>query len=172
MGTILVVDFKMKTAILVLFISLTIFAIAESCINPCNGVTAATCTSPCYQCGACRQYCCTSIFGRNEEDRTFRRFCAPGEGREMDESEEMLTDETEEFEEIKILEQEAFVVCDTDKDGGLSWDEVEICEKMYGHLLNLDHLPNKDDFEHYDTNSNGVLLLEEWKGSNNATDSL
>ena len=58
-STILVVDFKMNTAILVLFISLTIFAIAESCINPCNGVTAATCTSPCYQCGACRQYCCS-----------------------------------------------------------------------------------------------------------------
>merc|ERR1712141_317397 len=183
MGTILVVDIKMKTAILVLFISLTIFSIAESCINPCNGVTAATCTSPCYQCGGCRQYCCktvvpTLVIGRNEEDRTFRQFCAPGEGREMDESEEMFTedpvtlDETEEFEEIKILEEEAFVVCDFDKDGGLSWDEVEKCEDMYGKLLNLDHLPNKNDFDHYDTNSNGVLLFEEWEGSNNATDNL
>ena len=58
-STILVEDIKMKTAILVLFISLTIFAITESClVVNCSGVTAATCTSPCYQCGACRQNCC------------------------------------------------------------------------------------------------------------------
>merc|ERR1719361_657936 len=150
----------MNTAILVLFISLTIFAIAESCINPCNGVTAATCTSPCYQCGACRQYCCTSIFGRNEGDRTLQRFCSPGEGREMDESEEMFTDETEEFEEIKILEQEAFVVCDFDKDGGLSWDEVEKCEEMYGKLLKLDHLPNKDEVEKCEEMYGKLLKLD------------
>ena len=58
-STILVVDIKMKTAILVFFISLTIFAIGESClVVNCSGVTAATCTSPCYNCGACRQNCC------------------------------------------------------------------------------------------------------------------
>ena len=62
-STISVEYFKMKTAILVLFISLTIFAIGESClVVNCSGVTAATCTSPCYQCGACRQNCCRKYF--------------------------------------------------------------------------------------------------------------
>ena len=62
-STISVEYFKMKTAILVLFISLTIFAIGESClVVNCSGVTAATCTSPCYQCGACRQNCCREYF--------------------------------------------------------------------------------------------------------------
>ena len=32
------------------------------------------------------------------------------------------------FLDIEFLEQKAFDVCDIDDDGGLSWDEVEICE--------------------------------------------
>ena len=40
------------------------------------------------------------------------------------------------FLDIEFLEQKAFDVCDMDDDGGLSWDEVEICEVcMYEFTL-------------------------------------
>jgi len=32
--------------------------------------------------------------------------------------------------------------------------------------LKLDHLPNKEDFDHFDADSNGVLFFDEWEGSN------
>merc|ERR1711936_1366669 len=169
MGTILVVDIKMKTAILVLFISLTIFAITESClVVNCSGVTAATCTSPCYQCGACRQNCCQRVFlGRDGEngmtkengtDRFFLQTSCASSGR----NDEERTD----FKDIEFLEKKSFDVCDIDEDGGLSWDEVEICEENYKDFLKIDHLPTKEDFDHFDADSNGVLFFDEWEGSN------
>ena len=56
--------------------------VSEACIVV-QCPTAANCTSPCFQCGNCRQFCCTFI-GRSDdpEERLFTRFCAPGEGRE------------------------------------------------------------------------------------------
>ena len=49
----------MKFIILTSLLALSFFAICESClVINCSGVTAATCTSPCYQCGACKQNCC------------------------------------------------------------------------------------------------------------------
>ena len=29
--------------------------------------------------------------------------------------------------DIEFIEQKAFEVCDTDEDGGLTWNEVKIC---------------------------------------------
>ena len=39
------------------------------------------------------------------------------------------------FLDIEFLEQKAFDVCDMDEDGGLSWDEVEICEVCMNSLF-------------------------------------
>ena len=39
------------------------------------------------------------------------------------------------FLDIEFLEQKAFDVCDMDDDGGLSWDEVEICEVCMNSLF-------------------------------------
>jgi len=114
------------------------------------------------QCGACRQNCCQRVFlGRDDDINGTDRFflqtsCASGR------SDEERTD----FKDVEFLEQKAFDVCDIDEDGGLSWDEVELCEENYGEFLKLDHLPNKDDFEHFDADSNGVLFFDEWEGSN------
>merc|ERR1712018_527135 len=157
MGTISFEYFKMKTAILVLFISLTIFAIGESClVVNCSGVTAATCTSPCYQCGACKQNCCQRVFfGRTDkqgEDRTFQIACASGR-EEKDDNTEALKD----------LEKKAFQVCDEDQDGGLTWDEVSQYEDAYGQFINLDSLPDENDFKDFDADEDGVLFYEEWE---------
>ena len=35
--------------------------------------------------------------------------------------------------DVEFLEQKAFDVCDIDEDGGLSWDEVELCEVITMH---------------------------------------
>ena len=32
------------------------------------------------------------------------------------------------FTDIEALEKKSFKVCDEDEDGGLSWDEVDMCE--------------------------------------------
>ena len=34
---------------------------------------------------------------------------------------------------------------------------------MYGKFLKIDHLPNEDDFDKFDSDSNGVLFFEEWQ---------
>ena len=45
---------SMKAAIYISVILLVILpAISEACLVNCNGVTPATCTSPCYNCGTC-----------------------------------------------------------------------------------------------------------------------
>jgi len=149
---------KMKFIILTSFLALSFFAICESClVINCSGVTAATCTSPCYQCGACKQNCCQSVFfGREdtgEEDRTFEIFCASGR------------EDSDQTPDIEALEKKSFKVCDEDEDGGLSWDEVEMCEEQFGQFVNLDHLPDKNDFDHFDTDGNGILFLEEWEAA-------
>ena len=36
-------------------------------------------------------------------------------------------------------------------------------QETYGKFLKVDHLPNKDDFDNFDVDSDGVLFFEEWK---------
>lgn len=61
----------MKTAILILLFAITSQSLA--CITPtnCNGITPATCTSPCVNCGVCNTRCCLG-FGREEEENRGR----------------------------------------------------------------------------------------------------
>ena len=47
---------------------------------------------------------------------------------------------------------------------GLTWAEVENCEKRYATqaaLMNLT-LPTKEDFDKSDLNGDGILLMSEW----------
>ena len=68
----------MKAAVIIALLAV-LPSIMEACLINCNGVTPATCTAPCYQCGACRQSCCQSIFGRSQDaDRIFRIPCQTG----------------------------------------------------------------------------------------------
>merc|ERR1711936_46830 len=145
----------MKTSIFVFLTLFSIISIGESCLNPCSGVTAATCTSPCFKCGLCSEHCCQTIFGRDETDRVILPCLS---GRNDTNSSDLNVD-------IEFIEKKAFEVCDTDDDGGLSWPEVKICEDMYGKFLKIDHLPNEDDFDKFDSDSNGVLFFEEWQKS-------
>lgn len=54
-----------KLALLALVFILNPY-LSEACL--CNGVTAATCTAPCFQCGLCNSKCCSTIFGRDDEE--------------------------------------------------------------------------------------------------------
>ena len=85
---------KMKL-ILILATLLAIFEASNACINPCNGVTAAICTAPCFTCGLCSTRCCQSLFGRSESenpqtaDRLFFNLpCATGRQENEEEEEE------------------------------------------------------------------------------------
>merc|ERR1712080_585474 len=149
---------KMKPFVFIAFFCLSIITITESCIVVTCTVAQATCTAPCFQCGTCKQYCCKNVFlGRNEDERTLQTYCAPGEGRESD------SHENEEYQKIELLEKKSFEICDENEDGGLSWAEVETCEETYGLFVNLDRLPNKEDFDYFDSDQNGILYFEEWE---------
>ena len=54
---------KMKAFVFMgLFCLISIISsITESCIvvNQCTGIAQATCTAPCFQCGNCKQFCCS-----------------------------------------------------------------------------------------------------------------
>merc|ERR1712080_180426 len=155
---------RMKS-IIALVLILAFFAITiESClvVVTCD-VAQATCASPCFQCGVCKEKCCQNVFlGREEEtleDRTLQIECAPvttaapAGGRIFDDRQS---------EGIEFIEKKAFELCDEDGDTGLSWEEVEICEETYGPYVNLDPLPTKEDFDSFDLDQNGILFFEEW----------
>merc|ERR1739836_366928 len=93
----------MKTSIFVLLILFSIISIGESCLNPCSGVTAATCTAPCFTCGLCSAKCCQSLFGRSESDR-FLLPCLSG--RQDNEVEDPEMDPA-----LNELEMQSFSVC-------------------------------------------------------------
>ena len=59
----------MKLILILATLLLATFEASNACINPCIGVTAATCTAPCFTCGLCSAKCCQSLFGRSESDR-------------------------------------------------------------------------------------------------------
>ena len=70
-------------AALIICLLIVLPTLLEACIVAvdCNGVTAATCTAPCYQCGTCNTRCCQNpviTIGRSEEDRTFTLPCPTG----------------------------------------------------------------------------------------------
>merc|ERR1712112_420412 len=80
----------------------------------------------------------------------------------MDDPEDDATDDLPDIEE---LEMQAFEQCESDGEEGLTWDEVEACEAMFGPMLTdqgID-LPTEEDFQASDLNKDGILLYKEWK---------
>merc|ERR1712243_333379 len=80
----------------------------------------------------------------------------------MDDTEDDATDDLPDIEE---LEMQAFEQCESDGEEGLTWDEVEACEAMFGPMLadqSID-LPTEEDFQASDLNKDGILLYKEWK---------
>jgi len=67
-------------------------------------------------------------------------------------------------EELVATEQEAFAMCNSDGNVGLTWEEVERCEEMYAELLDEQGIdvPSEEDFNAADLNGDGTLLFEEW----------
>ena len=65
---------------------------------------------------------------------------------------------------IKGAEALAIRYCDKNKDGCLTWDEVEDCIAKYGKFLpNFDiPLPTKKDFDKM-AGDDGCLTYEEWE---------
>jgi len=153
-------------SILALALILAFFAIkVESClvVVTCN-VAQATCASPCFQCGVCKEKCCQNVFlGREEtlEDRTLQIECAPVTTAAPATTAAGRIDERQ-SNDYEFIEKKAFELCDEDGDTGLSWEEVEVCEETYGPFINLDPLPTRDDFDNFDLDKNGILFFEEW----------
>merc|ERR1712012_926812 len=143
---------KMKF-MLILATFLVLWDVSHACLNPCNGVTAATCTAPCFTCGLCSAKCCQSLFGRTEIDR-FLLPCLSGR-----EDDEVTSDLGPALNE---LDMQSFAVCNNDGEPGLTWDEVDLCVTTFGHFFKDVNIPTLEDFEHFDTNADGVLFYEEW----------
>merc|ERR1711983_391659 len=59
------------------------------------------------------------------------------------------------------IKAKAFVVCDANQDGSLTWDEVEICEEQFCDIVAID-CPDQDQFEQFDSNNDGNLSWEEY----------
>ena len=59
----------------------------------------------------------------------------------------------------------AFMVCDSDRMIGLTWQEVKSCEERFAPLLEAENIPipSQADFESADLNNDGTLLFEEWQ---------
>eukprot|EP00092_Neocalanus_flemingeri_P070493 GFUD01086539.1.p1 GENE.GFUD01086539.1~~GFUD01086539.1.p1 ORF type:complete len:149 (-),score=29.20 GFUD01086539.1:99-545(-) len=62
---------------------------------------------------------------------------------------------------VANVEEAAFVLCETDGEVGLTWTEVENCEDKFGDFGIP--LPTIEDFNFFDLNGDGTLLLEEWQ---------
>ena len=127
----------MKLILILATLLLATFEAANACINPCSGVTVATCTAPCFTCGLCSAKCCQSLFGRSESDR-FLLPCLSGrqdnevEDPEMDPGTSktcyvMTFCKSPLFSALNELEMQSFSVCNNDGEPGLTWDEVDFC---------------------------------------------
>merc|ERR1712179_639041 len=67
--------------------------------------------------------------------------------------------------DIMELEMDAFELCESDKEDGLTWEEVEDCEEEFGEELSSQGItvPTEEDFNAADLNNDGTLLFAEWK---------
>merc|ERR1712112_670314 len=75
-----------------------------------------------------------------------------------------MDDPMDDLADIEELEMQAFEQCESDGEEGLTWDEVEECEAMFGPMLTdqgID-LPTEEDFQASDLNKDGILLYKEW----------
>merc|ERR1711953_1639574 len=115
---------KMKLILILATLLLATFEASNACINPCNGVTAATCTAPCFTCGLCSAKCCQSLSGRQENE---------------------VEDPAEMDPALNELEMQSFSVCNNDGEPGLTWDEVDFCLTTFGHLFKDVNIPTKED---------------------------
>merc|ERR1711962_526584 len=75
----------------------------------------------------------------------------------MGDPEDNLGDDIPDVEE---LEMQAFEQCESDGEEGLTWDEVEACEAIFGPMLTDQGivLPTEEDFQASDLNKDGILL--------------
>merc|ERR1712098_903318 len=62
-------------------------------------------------------------------------------------------------------EEMGFQLCDDDRNGCLTWPEVEECEKKFSTILAAtgSPVPTQADFNSSDLNGNGCLTFEEWE---------
>ena len=76
---------------------------------------------------------------------------------------------------LKIVEA-AFAACDSDGDKGLTWAEVKVCKvgilcldfaNISLIFFKFDDLPNEANFNWFDMDGNGILLIKEWKEKSN-----
>merc|ERR1712240_869595 len=75
-----------------------------------------------------------------------------------------MDDPMDDLADIEELEMQAFEQCESDGEEGLTWDEVEECEALFGPMLTdqgID-LPTEEDFQASDLNKDGILLYKEW----------
>merc|ERR1712243_381124 len=74
-------------------------------------------------------------------------------------------DPEDDFADFEELEMQAFEQCESDGEEGLTWEEVEDCEAIFGPMLTDQGivLPTEEDFQASDLNKDGILLFKEWQ---------
>ena len=63
---------------------------------------------------------------------------------------------------LTALTLHAFSQCEYDGLEGLSWDEIQVCEDNFCHMLTI-ACPTKDNFNAFDVDRNGILTMEEYR---------
>ena len=63
---------------------------------------------------------------------------------------------------MTALTLHAFSQCEYDGLEGLSWDEIQVCEDNFCHMLTI-ACPTKDNFNAFDVDRNGILTMEEYR---------
>merc|ERR1712047_173608 len=67
---------------------------------------------------------------------------------------------------MSLVQEErlAFMLCESDGEEGLTWDEVKDCEDRFAYLLTEmgQAVPTEEDFNKADLDSDGTLKFEEW----------
>ena len=64
--------------------------------------------------------------------------------------------------DLNSLTIHAFQQCDYNGDFGLSWNEIQHCEKQFCHMLTIT-CPTRRNFIFYDLDHNGILTMEEYQ---------
>ena len=68
-------------------------------------------------------------------------------------------------EELHDMEEMAIEVCDTDKNGCLTWEETKACEEKYSGIFEDEGIPvpTEEDFNAFDENDDDCLTIEDWE---------
>merc|ERR1711862_323450 len=146
--------------------------LTQSCsaMDCCGGLLCAPLVSVCVpdlsppcknlgeECGLLAGACCDGL-----DCAPIISKCFPALGRKK----RSASAEYDPCEYLVKIEQTAFDECQSDGEEGLTWTEVKQCEAKYADYGVPVPLPTFEDFQEYDLDKDGTLLMEEWRNKSN-----